>query len=270
MLERSLQEHREAPPSSLTLTARDVHVLAVRLDLADWRGHLGPEVLSEDERQRAERLRFERERRRFVVCRAALRTILGSYLERPPSELSFRTGAHGKPRLAPGEDIAPIHFNVSHSDELALVAVSRERELGVDIERVRPLDGMEDIVARHFGPAEQQAFGRLAPAARQSMFYRHWTLKEAYLKAAGVGMSREPADIDVSGAGDHPLWLPDLFGKNDEHGWHARTLDPGPEYAAALVVEGRESMFVTKMIQWVATPLTLADAAHTVMATTHG
>jgi len=175
----------------------EVHVWTVPLDIAAWRDGLVPGWLSDEELLRAERTRFEQQRRRFAVCRATLRAILGSYLERPPCELRFGQGPYGKPHLDCGRSDPSIHFNVSHSDELALVAVSWERELGVDLERVRSIDGIDDIVARHFAPAERLAFSRVFPATRLSTFYRYWTLKEASLKACGVGLTRATAAIDV-------------------------------------------------------------------------
>ncbi len=251
MTERSARRHREAP---FRLSADEIHVWTVGLDIADWRDNLVPGRLSDDELQRAARSPFERERRRFAVCRATLRAILGRYLDTRPCELSLRYGPYGKPRLDSEHYGEPIRFNVSHSDELALIAVDRGRELGVDIERVRPLDGIDDIVARHFGPAERLAFSRVAPAARLSTFYRYWTLKEAYLKAGGVGMSRALNEVDVTGAGDHPMYLPDVFGTGATRCWTGRTLAPAPGYIAALVVEGWAGASVTTMIGG---PLTL-------------
>lgn len=267
MTERTARRHREAP---FRLSAGEVHVWTVRLDIADWRDNLVPGRLSDDELQRVARSPFERERRRFAVCRATLRAILGRYLDARPCELSFRYGPYGKPRLHAEHYGEPIRFNVSHSDELALIAVDRGRELGVDIERVRPLDGIDDIVSRHFGPAERLALSRVAPAARLSTFYRYWTLKEAYLKAGGVGMSRRLDEVDVTGAGDHPKHLPDVFGAGAERCWTGTTLAPAPGYIAALVVEGRTGASVTTMIGWppTLTRLTLPGVPRTVGSTT--
>jgi len=255
----------------LPLSSDAIHVWTFRLDIADWRDRLAPGWLSDDELLRAERSAFEEHRRRFVVCRTALRAILGGYLARPPGELKFHQGPHGKPRVDPARSHQSIHFNVSHSDELALVAVSRQRELGVDLERVRPLDGIDDIVARHFSPAERLAFSRVPPTTRLATFYRHWTLKEACLKACGVGLSGGLARIDVTRAEDHPIRLPDVSGAGAGRDWTGRTIDPVPGYVAALVAEGTGAS-VTTMSGWPLAPLTLPAAPHTVGATTpaHG
>ena len=259
-------------PPQLLCSPDEVHVWTVPLDIADWRDRLVPGWLSDEELLRAERARFEQQRRRFAVCRATLKAILGGYLERPPCELRFGQGPYGKPHLDCGRSDPSIHFNVSHSDELALVAVSWERELGVDLERVRSIDGIDDIVARHFAPAERLAFSRVFPATRLSTFYRYWTLKEASLKACGVGLTQATAAIDVTRMGDHPICLPGVSGAGAERYWTGTTLDPATGYIAALVVEGRAGVSVTKTMRWSLAPLTLPEATHTVGTTTpaHG
>jgi 4'-phosphopantetheinyl transferase len=220
-----------APPSG------DIQVWTVPLDAADWQDLLTPERLSPDDLARLRRFPFERERRRFAVSRAAVRAILGGHLGVPPGELTFHQGPHGKPRLAPRRDEEPVRFNVSHSYELALVAISGERELGVDLERVRPLPDLEGIVAHWFGPAERAAFEGLDPGATLRAFYRHWTLKEAYLKACGLGLSHAPA-IDVADPWRRPIRLPDVAGESAHGFWTGDTFEPAPGYAASLVVEG--------------------------------
>jgi 4'-phosphopantetheinyl transferase len=204
-------------------------------------------------------------RRRFVICRTTLRAILGHYLGRPPAELTFAQGPHGKPYLNAVHTSGYIQFNVSHSHELALVAVSARRELGVDLERVRPVDDMDGIVARFFAPAERLAFDRLPPGDRLSTFYRYWTLKEAYLKASGVGLSRALADVDVIRGESSPLCLPDASGT--PHEWRGRTLAPAAGYCGALVVEGGEGVSVITLGDWPLTALTLPGGAPTVGAT---
>lgn len=246
--------------SAVTLTSRNVHVWAIPLDTVDWRERLAATWLSDDELQRAVRFPREQERRRFAVCRSGLRTILSRYLDTRARDLKFREGPYGKPGLDPDEHGVPICFNTSHSNELALVAVSHEHELGVDIEHVRPLDGIDDIVAHHFAPRERLAFDRAAPEARLSIFYRYWTLKEACIKATGFGMRRALHEIDVTDACDRSIRLPHPCPGADNAWWTARALEPASGYVAAVVVEGCERPTLT--------PLTLAGNAHTVVPTT--
>ncbi len=209
----------------LVLAANEVHVWRIALDRANWRQSLASRLLADDEDARARRLRFEEDQRRFVVCRANLRMILSRYLDCRPVDVLFRTGAHGKPFLEPAAHGQRLRFNVSHSYELALVGVTAASEVGVDIERVRPLEDLDAMVARHFAPRERRAFTRAAPADRLRTFFRHWTLKEAYLKASGVGLSGPLDAVDVT------------IGRHAE--WTVRPLSPDAGYVAALVVAGR-------------------------------
>jgi 4'-phosphopantetheinyl transferase len=152
----------------------------------------GPElaILSDDERARAARFIRARDRRRFARCRAALREILGGLLGEPADSLRFRSYAKGKPELDRGLSVfEPLRFNVSHSDNLALIAVSQRREIGVDIERLRPITEAERIVASFFTSAEQEAFAAIPQPYRVEAFLRGWTRKEAVLKGLGMGIS---------------------------------------------------------------------------------
>jgi 4'-phosphopantetheinyl transferase len=152
----------------------------------------GPElaVLSDDERARAARFVRARERRRFARCRAALREILGNLLGEPAGSLRFRAAAVGKPELDRGPGVvSPLRFNLSHSADLAVIAVCRGREVGVDLEHLRPITEAERIVASFFTTAEQGAFAAIAGPDRDAAFLRGWTRKEAVLKGFGVGIS---------------------------------------------------------------------------------
>ena len=223
---------RWAPPE---LGPADVHVWTVRLNIArsdDERSHAS---LSDDERARARRSPFADVRRRFAVCRASLRAILAGYLDGDPLAIAFRYGPFGKPRLDPARHPMSLRFNVSHADDLALVAVARDRELGVDVERLREVDGLDEIAARCFGLAERDTVRRADPASRLSAFFRAWTLKEAYLKACGTGMSGALDRIDAA-AGNGLLRLLDVE-SGAQRWWSARALDVGPGYVAALAVE---------------------------------
>jgi 4'-phosphopantetheinyl transferase len=153
------------------------------------------EVLSAEERERAARFVRPLDRRRFARCRAALREILGRLLGEPAVAVRFRAAARGKPELdqAPGGDPRAerraLRFNVSHSSDLALIAVCRGRELGVDLERVRPIPEAARIVGSFFTTAEQAEFAAIPAAARDLAFHRGWTRKEAVLKGYGMGLS---------------------------------------------------------------------------------
>jgi 4'-phosphopantetheinyl transferase len=142
-----------------------------------------------DEAERACRFYFERDRRRFIVGRGFLRMILARYTGQAPRELVFDYGDHGKPRLAPTPGAGPVpFFNVAHSEGLAVYAITRGGEVGVDIERVRDLPEWEQIVGSYFAPAEQARVYAAPAHERTEEFFRAWARQEALLKASGVGL----------------------------------------------------------------------------------
>jgi 4'-phosphopantetheinyl transferase len=261
----------EAPGAAAQQTS-DVHVWVIRLDARDDDQRVIRRWLSEDELSRAAAFVFEQHRRRFVVCRGALRAILAGYLRMPPKDVTFRYGRQGKPYLDGARHGAGLSFNTSHSDDLALVAVARSRELGVDLEHVRPMDGIDDIVARDFARNERLAFRRAAPASRLATFYGVWTLKEAWLKASGVGINRRLRELDVTVLSVRPTRLPEAAAAPDDRWWSARMMRPAPGYVAAIVADaGDASLLTLGVMEWsrlAGMPLTLADVAHRVVPTT--
>jgi 4'-phosphopantetheinyl transferase len=227
---------RSAPLDRLSHRDAAVDVWLVDLDSPDWRDPRRPAGLSDDEKRRAEAFRFEQDRRRFIACRSAVRMILGRDLGSRPSDVRFRYGPYGKPRLDRNGPGAPLHFNVSHSEHLALVAVSRESEVGVDIEHVRTRPGIPEIIERQFAPAERRALLCAPEAEHLLRFYRYWTLKEAHLKAAGLGMNHALPAIDISGP-TGPIELPEAGGIGTRC-WTGHILFEGSDHVSALVVEG--------------------------------
>jgi len=146
-------------------------------------------LLTPDERARRARYRFERERHQFLVARGLLRWTLSGYLGLPPEAVRFRAGPHGKPELAVGATPTPLTFNLSHAAGLVACAIARDAEIGIDVE---DLAGAADIdaVARSFAPSERADLDAVREkTARQNRFLAYWTLKEAYLKARGLGLS---------------------------------------------------------------------------------
>jgi 4'-phosphopantetheinyl transferase len=197
-------------------------------------------LLSPDERGRADRFAFSDLRRRFVVGRGALRSILARYTGTPAAAIRFRYGPRGKPALDQTPHRDAVRFNLANSHELALVGVARGRELGIDVEWTgRPITDPEQIAEQFFSPAERAALRAIPPPLRLDAFYTCWTRKEAYIKALGDGLALPLDAFDVSLAPDAPAAL--LAGRGPAAGvdrWSLRALDPGPGYRAALVVEG--------------------------------
>ncbi len=156
-------------------------------------------LLSRDEGQRASRFHFERDRKRFIVCRGILREILGTYLQVNPDRIDFTYGPQGKPYLkdSEGQTDGSVFFNVSHSSGWAIYALGLG-EVGVDLEFVRPIPEMQALVDQYFSVAERSAFRSVAPDLKLKAFYSCWTRKEAYVKACGGGLQIPLDQFDVS------------------------------------------------------------------------
>ena len=187
--------------STQRLNQGDVHVLVWRLThTPNDQAVLGEDkvqahLLDEQERNRAARFVFDRHRIAYVQAHAAMRRIFAAYLGVEASAIKYAIDAAGKPRLA--GDLAPLNFNLSHTEGFcALALCTREMEIGIDVERVRPME--HDIADIHFSPTEREQLSTLHESAWQDAFFRCWTRKEALLKGEGLGL-RIPLDsFDVS------------------------------------------------------------------------
>jgi 4'-phosphopantetheinyl transferase len=182
-----------ALPASLVLEPHTVHVWAFTLDGSAALTGACRDVLSPAERQRADRFVFEHDRVHHTVAHGVLRHVLSRYCGVAPESLRFETTANGKPSLqAPGEALAQapssLQFNLTHSDDRALLGVSDGRELGTDLERVRSNLEALDISRHYFFGAEREAIENALSVMRDRTFFRYWVAKEAVLKAQGVGL----------------------------------------------------------------------------------
>jgi len=227
------------PPSDLTLSSNDIHVWRAALDQPTSCFQQLAQSLCAQERVRAERFYFERDRKHFVVGRGILRTILGLYLGIEPSQLQFYYGPRGKPALTETYGGGWLRFNLSHSQGLALYAVTRDREIGIDIEHIRPMPEAEQIAVRFFSVQENAVFRTLPPSQKQTAFFNCWTRKEAYIKALGDGLALPLDQFDVSLAPGEPARLLSIKGDRAITRWFLQELTPAPDYVAALAVEGQ-------------------------------
>jgi 4'-phosphopantetheinyl transferase len=197
------------------------------------------QALSYDEAIRAGRFRFERDRRRFVVARGVLRIILGRYTGFEPSQLRFRYGERGKPYLSASFGSYTLHFNVSHSHELALYAVTRDYEVGVDLEYIRPIPDAEQIAERFFSTRENVALRAIPVDLKYEAFFTCWTRKEAYIKARGEGLSLPLDQFDVSLAPGEPARLLHTRDNPQEaRRWSLVDVAPDSQYAGAVAIQG--------------------------------
>jgi 4'-phosphopantetheinyl transferase len=211
------------------VTAVEVHLVALDRDRAEADA-IG--VLSPRERERLASLRYRRDRRRYAVCRAALRCVLGSRLRVAPREVVLDAGEMGKP-FVPG---GPA-FNLSHSGELALIAVAGGAgAIGVDLERIRRDRPVAQLARRFFSPAECRALEALHGEELSAAFYWCWTAKEAYLKALGVGLTRPLDSFDVSVDLSSPPRLLCDRGDTGAGRWTLRRLHVADGYAATLAI----------------------------------
>lgn len=230
-----------APPPAgpLALNADEVHV---------WRASLRPPPhvlarleahLSSDERARAARFRFPEHRAAFTAGRGAQREILSRYAGLPPHALAYSETKYGKQSLAGIAAELGIRYNVSNSGGLALYAVTLRREVGVDLEQLKPMPDGIDIARRFFSAPENEVFAALDEGVRDLAFFCCWTRKEAYIKAVGEGLSMPLDRFDVAFAPGEPARILRTRGEEDEAGrWSMAELHPGPGYVGALVVEG--------------------------------
>jgi 4'-phosphopantetheinyl transferase len=200
------------------------------------------EILSDDEAERAERFHFERDRNRFIAARGTLRNILSRYLSCAPSEIRFVYQSGGKPELVPAvSGMGELRFNLSHSANAALYAISRGREIGVDIELIRPDVPWEEIATAFFAPGEIAKLKALPENSRTVGFFNCWTRKEAYVKARGEGLSVRLDKFEVSVAPSEPPTL--LRGPNpgEVERWSLVEVPLGDSFAGAVAVEGHPS-----------------------------
>ncbi len=219
----------------MTLGPDEVHVWAASRDADAAEVASLRTLLTVEERRRADRFVSPLDQRRFAVGRGLLRRILGRYLDRDPATLRFEHNTHGKPGLAG----TSLRFNLSHSGRLMLLALTLDRDLGVDIEQIRPDFGGEAIARRFFAPIEVDSLLGLPLSDRTLAFFQGWTRKEAYIKAQGKGLAMPLDEFAVEIRPEHPARLVATHPDPDEAGrWTLVELAAPPTYVAALCVRG--------------------------------
>lgn len=223
------------PPTNLTLGDDQVHVWRASLEIAQAQLQQLRRCLTDDEISRANRFVFEKDRNHYITARGQLRHILSAYLSQQPAALRFEYTSHGKPSLAGAHD---LNFNLSHSGTLALYAVTRSRELGIDIESIRPDFSGIDIAEHYFSKNEVAVFRKLPENLHSGAFFTCWTRKEAYIKAIGEGLSCPLDTFDVAFApGEAPKLLTNRVKPDEVRRWSMYDLPAGEGYKAALCIE---------------------------------
>jgi 4'-phosphopantetheinyl transferase len=206
--------------------------------LAEYRS-----VLSEEELVKQARFHFERDRHRYLVTRAMVRTVLSRYADVAPAEWRFAVNDYGKPSIAAEHARARgIEFNLAHTDGLVVLGVTRGRALGVDVENVRAREVDLEIADRFFAPAESAALRALPSQEQSQRFFDYWTLKEAYIKARGKGLSIPLSSFAfcIEERGRIQLTTdPSLQGGAER--WRFRQLQFGPDHQAAICAKEHEA-----------------------------
>jgi 4'-phosphopantetheinyl transferase len=229
-----------AAASGLELSPGEIHIWSLRLDPPAQSVEQLGRALAEDEWARANRFRFDKHRRQYAVGRGALRTLLAGYLGTRPELVRFRYGPRGKPFLAedfPGK--GDLQFNLSNSDEMALVGFVRGVEIGVDIEFRKPMPDCEEISERFFSLSEREVLRKLPREIKEEGFFNCWTRKEAYLKAVGEGLAAPLDSFDVTLAPGEPPRMLTLEGDAARAArWTFQHFRPADQYIGALAIEG--------------------------------
>jgi 4'-phosphopantetheinyl transferase len=228
-----------SPPETLMLDSDEVHIWRTSLDQAPIQIESFLSSLAADEKARAERFYFARDRGHFIVARGVLRAILARYLNRAAAQLSFCYGPQGKPALAGESGADAIQFNLSHSHGLALYVVTKGRQLGIDLERIRPEVAVSEIADRFFPPEESATLRALPADMQREAFFRSWTRKEASIKARGEGLSLPLKQIELPLPQDESHTAGNAQTAPVETArWSLLDLIPAPDYVAAIAAEG--------------------------------
>lgn len=225
---------------SLTLAETEIHVWRANLALSSNDCQQLAQLLSADERARAERFRFPRDRDRFIVSRSTLRTLLGRYLNTSPDRVQFCYGDKGKPALTEAFAAFGLEFNLSHSEDLMVCAIAHQQAIGIDLEYLRPVADLENLTQRFFTPREHATIHALGGDRCIYSFFQHWTCKEAVLKATGNGlMSLSAIEVCL----EHNTVMVQHNGPLAPV-WSIQLFTPAPGYVGAVAINAPERSLI--------------------------
>ena len=226
----------------------DVHIWTI--DVIPGPDSVDPgktEILSGQELEQAGRFRFVRDAQRFLFRRRALRNILSDYFQKWPKDLDFLTSENGKPRVScSGDENVPWEFNFSHSRDVAMLALVRGIDVGIDVEYIlKPMPDMYEVLKVVCSGAEFRQFLTLPEPWHQKAFFKLWTTKEAYLKALGTGLSREPdtVHLKIHREGDDVVMM---FNNAEETDWQFITFEPRQGYLATLALRTERKIKISR------------------------
>ena len=228
------------PPADRTLYKDEVHVWLASYKMFHAQLPELRDLLNIDEAKKAARFYFEKDRERFIVTHGLLRKLLSGYANISPAQLDFQYSAYGKPALASHVQKEPLHFNLSHTQDLIVYAFTYTRNVGIDIEYIRADIEYERLASHYFSPFEQAELQHLPLSQRQQAFFNCWTRKEAYIKARGLGLSLALDSFDVTVRSDAPVkLLASRESAQETARWRFASLPMHSNYAGTVAVEGQ-------------------------------
>lgn len=226
------------PPAEFKISGNEVHVWRASLDQNEATMAGLWELLTPDERQRAQRYCFKKGQQQFVVARGVLRQIISLYTKLSPAALKLTSNSYGRPALSADSNPTEIEFNLSHSGNMVLYAFSRGRAVGIDIEMVKKEVATLSIAENFFSPDEVTALKAVPEDMHAVAFFNCWTRKEAYIKALGEGLSHPLQNFSVSLAPHEEAALLSVMGDPSEAArWKIYALEPGAGYVASVIAE---------------------------------
>ena len=206
-------------------------------------------LLAQEEKERAKGYHFTKDRERFIFARGHLRILLGRYLGIAPAEVKFLFNEYKKPSVQAIDRNRAIQFNVAHSADLSLVGVTFRQEIGVDVEYVNPDFSFDEILRQFFSGQEAARINAQPEVQRRETFYRLWTLKEAYLKALGIGLSQSLSlTQNLFIKNEHLIFPGEDREQKSGYRWFARQFYPQEQYVATVVVRGE--LHNVKYLEW--------------------
>ena len=235
----------------VTMQPGTIHLYVIDLDVDTIEYAACKQLLTANELERAARFRQPKSRKRWIVSRARLRQALATHTDTLPQALVFEQSSDGKPAIVLGDQIREIHFNLSHSENLAMVAITELGPVGIDVEFERDIRDWRAVAARFFSPNEQAQLASLDVADRQHGFYCCWTRKEAVVKATGEGLRARLDSFDVLLSPRlHPKMLDDRRAQSAGRHWQLHHLEPKSGYVGALALDSLRSISLCHDTRW--------------------
>jgi 4'-phosphopantetheinyl transferase len=224
--------------NSMHISDDEIHVWHVSLNQPSFQIEKMSDILSEEEWKRITEYRFNQFRIRYILCRGFLRTILGRYVGINPKVIHFEYGDYGKPVIRGVGGEHRVQFNLAHSGDLAVYAITAKSRIGVDVEYVETFPEMASVATNIFSLREQKAWMALPEEMKKFAFYNGWTRKEAYLKGIGIGLQTELNQIEVSIIPGEPAKLIQQTDEPDEaHSWSLADIVIDKNYVAAVAYD---------------------------------